>query len=107
VLLLMLHATVGQFRTGWFVESVVSATIVVLVIRTRKPFFVSRPGKYLFAATLGVLAVVMYIPYSPLAPVFGFEPISAVFMLLMAGIVLLYIGTAEVAKKIFYRVVKF
>ena len=45
VLLLILHATTDQFRTGWFLESVISASVTVLVIRTRKPFFRSKPGK--------------------------------------------------------------
>ena len=40
----------AQFRTGWFVESVISASLVVLVIRTRRPFFTSRPGRYLALA---------------------------------------------------------
>jgi len=42
VLLLILHASTDQFRTGWFIESVISASITVLVIRTRRPFFRSK-----------------------------------------------------------------
>ena len=52
VLLLVLHATPEQFRTGWFVESVISASVIVLVIRTRRPFFASRPGRALLASTI-------------------------------------------------------
>ena len=62
VLLLILHATTDQFRTGWFVESVISASVTVLVIRTRKPFFRSRPGKYLLIATLLIVVVTILIP---------------------------------------------
>src|SRR5438067_8658404 len=51
VLLLVMHASPDEFRTGWFVESVISASAVVLVIRTRRPFFKSRPGKPLLIAT--------------------------------------------------------
>jgi len=51
-LLLILHATQDQFRTGWFLESVISASLILLVIRSRKPFFKSRPSKYLLMATL-------------------------------------------------------
>ena len=47
-LLFLLHATPEQFRTGWFLESVISASLIVLVIRSRKPFFKSRPSTYLF-----------------------------------------------------------
>ena len=55
-LLWVLHATVDQFRTGWFMESVVSASLIVLVIRSRRPFFKSKPGKYLLLATLLIVA---------------------------------------------------
>jgi len=47
VLLFILHAPQDQFRTGWFIKSVISASLIVLVIRSRKPFFKSKPGKYL------------------------------------------------------------
>ena len=56
VLLLVFHATQDQFRTGWFLESVCSASLIVLVIRSRKPFFKSRPSTYLLVATLFTVA---------------------------------------------------
>ena len=65
VLLFLLHATVGQFRTGWFIESVVSASMVVLIIRTRRPFFKSRPGKYLLAVTLLVGVATFILAFHP------------------------------------------
>jgi Mg2+-importing ATPase len=52
VLLVVRDATPEQLRTGWFVESVASAALIVLVIRSGKPFFRSRPGRYLLLATL-------------------------------------------------------
>jgi Mg2+-importing ATPase len=107
VLLFLLHASERQFQTGWFMESVVSATMIVLVIRTRKPFFRSRPGKLLVLATLLVIGAVIALPYTPIAPVFKFEPLPPVFLLTLAVIVGLYVAMAEIAKRIFYRVVKF
>jgi P-type Mg2+ transporter len=74
VLLLILHATQDQFRTGWFLESVISASLIVLVIRSRKPFFRSRPGKYLLIATLLVVVVTLILPFPPLDKIFGFIP---------------------------------
>ncbi|AKB58887.1 Mg(2+) transport ATPase, P-type [Methanosarcina barkeri 227] len=50
-LLLLLPGMIEQFMTGWFIESVISASMIVMVIRSRKPFFKSRPGKYLLIAT--------------------------------------------------------
>lgn len=107
LLLLILHASQVQFRTGWFLESVISASIIVLVIRSRKPFFRSRPGKYLLIATLSIFAVTLILPFTPLAGIFGFSPLPIHFLLLIGLIVLCYIFTAELVKKIFYKRVKF
>jgi P-type Mg2+ transporter len=106
-LLWVLHATVDQFRTGWFIESVVSASLIVLVIRSRRPFFSSRPGKYLLIATLLVVAVTLLLPISPLAGLFEFQPLPFSFLLILAGIVLVYIVSAELVKRLFYARVKF
>ncbi len=106
VLLLLLKARPGLFRTGWFVESVVSAALIVLVVRTRRSFLRSRPSRTLLAATLLVVAATIALPYSPLAPVFRFEPLPAAFLAATAVIVLLYIAAAETLKRFFYRKVK-
>jgi Mg2+-importing ATPase len=107
MLLLVLHATQVQFRTGWFMESVISASIIVLVIRSRKPFFRSQPGKYLLIATLAIFAVTLILPFTPLAGIFGFSPLPIPFLLLIGLTILCYIFTAEIVKKIFYKRVKF
>ena len=65
VLLFILRATPDQFRTGWFLESVASAALIVLVLRSRKLFFKSRPSKPLFMATLLVLLVTVIFPLEP------------------------------------------
>ncbi|MDP3182996.1 MAG: HAD-IC family P-type ATPase, partial [Desulfobaccales bacterium] len=106
-LLFILKAGTEQFRTGWFQESVISAALIVLVIRTRKPFFKSLPGKYLLAATLLIVGVTLIFPYTPLAGLLNFTPLPLEFLLLLALILVLYIGAAELAKMIFYRRVKF
>jgi Mg2+-importing ATPase len=106
-LLLILHATQDQFRTGWFLESVVSASVVVLVVRSRKPFFKSRPAKYLLVATLLTVVVTVALPYTPLGGILGFERLPISFLLLIALIVVLYIVSAELVKKVFYKRVRF
>ncbi|MCL5999021.1 MAG: magnesium-translocating P-type ATPase [Chloroflexi bacterium] len=106
VLLLMLHVTQDQFRTGWFVESVVSASLIVLVIRSRKPFFKSRPGKPLLVATLSVVAVTLILPFTPLVEVFGFSRLPVAFLLIIAVIIAFYIITAEIVKRVFYQKVR-
>lgn len=102
-LLFLLHASVDQFRTGWFMESVVSASLVVLVIRTRRPFFRSTPSNLLSAVTLTVCVAALLIPYTPLAELFGFTPLPSYFILVIIIIVAFYILLAEIAKRSFYR----
>ena len=103
VLLLVLHAGPAEFRTGWFVESVVSATMIVLVVRTRGSPLRSRPSTALMVTTAAIVLAALAIPFTPLGTVFGFVPLPARFMLLMAGIVMGYILSAELAKRFFYR----
>ena len=105
-LLTILHATQDQFRTGWFLESVISASLIVLVIRSRKPFFKSRPGQYLLFATLLTVVVTLVLPFTPLGPVFGLGPLPISFLLLVAMIVAGYVITAEMVKTVFYKKVK-
>jgi Mg2+-importing ATPase len=107
VLLFILHASQVQFRTGWFLESVISASLIVLVIRSRRPSFKSRPGKYLLIATLSIVVATLILPFTPLADIFGFSPLPIPFLLLIGIIVLFYIIIAEIVKTVFYKKVKF
>ena len=107
LLLLVLHANEGQFRTGWFLESVISASMIVLVIRSRKPFFRSKPGKYLQIATFSIAFITLILPFTPLGNVFGFSPLTLTTYLLLLAIVIVYIVSAEITKRIFYKKVKF
>jgi Mg2+-importing ATPase len=102
-LLFLLHASIDQFRTGWFMESVVSASLVVLVVRTRRPFFRSIPGIYLLGTSIAVCLAAFLIPYTPLALLFGFAPLPHYYALIVIIIVSAYILLAEQLKSIFYR----
>ena len=106
-LLLLLHAQPQQFRTGWFLESVISASMVVLVVRTRKSIFSSKPGKYLLMATLATVGVTIVIPWTPLGTLLGFQPLPLGFVLVLGAIVLFYVTVAENVKRVFYQKVKF
>lgn len=103
VLIWLMHASTAQFRTGWFVESVITASLIVLVIRTRKRFYLSRPSAPLLLATFAIVALTLLLPYTPLARLFGFVPLPAVFLPVLGGIMVFYIVAAETAKTIFYR----
>jgi P-type Mg2+ transporter len=106
-LLLLLHAQPEQFRTAWFIESTISASLVVLVVRTRQSIFTSKPGKYLFWATTATVVAALIIPFTPLAPLLGFQALPLRFLLVLGAIVALYVVAAEAVKHLFYQLVKF
>jgi Mg2+-importing ATPase len=103
LLLLVLHVKEKVFQTGWFIESVVSAILIVLVVRTRLPFFKSLPGKYLSAATAFILLLVLILPLTPLSPLFGFIRIPLTLYGWMLLVVICYVLAAELTKRWFYR----
>jgi Mg2+-importing ATPase len=103
VLLFILHATPDQFRTGWFMESVISASIIVLVIRSRRPFFKSRPGKHLLLATISIVIATLILPFTPIGKIFNFVSLPMSFLMILGIIMVLYILMAELVKKLFYQ----
>jgi len=103
VLIFFLHTKEKGFQTTWFLESVISAITIVLVVRTRLPFFKSLPGKWLFLTTLFVLSLVLALPFTPMAYLFGFIPLPLSYYGYILLIVVSYIGSAEMAKKWFYK----
>lgn len=103
LLIWVLHAGERVFQTGWLIESVCSATLIVLVVRTRLAFFKSLPGRYLSAATVLVLLLVLLIPISPLAGWFGFIRLPALYYAWLLLILAAYMTAAELAKRWFYK----
>jgi Mg2+-importing ATPase len=75
----------------------------VLVVRSRRPFFKSRPSQLLILATATIVLVTALTPYLPFAGVLGFQPMPARFYPIIALIVVAYIVAAELAKLLFYR----
>ncbi len=102
-LLFLLDANAEQFRTGWFLESVMTELLILPVIRTWRPFYQSRPSKPLWVATAIVLAVTLALPYLPLNKWLGFSPLPVSFILVFAGITSGYLIASEMTKKFFYR----
>jgi Mg2+-importing ATPase len=102
VLLWLFQAAPEEFRTGWFIESLLTELVIALVVRTRGPFWRSRPGRLLLASTAGVVGLTLALPYLPGISVFGFVPLPAPLMLAMIALTLAYVAAAEVAKKFFY-----
>jgi Mg2+-importing ATPase len=98
LLLRVFHLGTAAFRTGWFVESLATQTLVLFVIRTVGRPWKSRPSRPLALTTLAVVAVALYLPYSPLAPSLRLEPLPAGFLPVLAGIVGTYLAIVELVK---------
>lgn len=97
ILLFVFHATELLFHTGWFVESLVTQTLVLLVIRTPRRPLQSRPSGAL--ATTIALAVGILLPVSPLGTRLGLTPLPAAFLLYVAAATLAYLTVVELAKR--------
>jgi magnesium-transporting ATPase (P-type) len=97
------EVTPDQFRTGWFMESLATQTLVVFVIRTRiSPFWKSKPSKVLVASMLLCVGIGWYLPYSFASKWLGFEPLPVNILAALGGIVLFYLILAEVVKRVAY-----
>ena len=99
---IVFQAAPGVFRTGWFVESLLTELVIALVVRTRRPFFRSRPGTILLASTIALIVVAFVIPYLPFAGVFGFVPLPGLLLATIALITVLYVVATELTKRRFY-----
>jgi Mg2+-importing ATPase len=96
-------ATPELFRTAWFVESLLTELCVALVVRTRRPFFRSRPGTFLLTSSLAIMALVLAIPYFPRANLLGFTPMPVTLLATLVLVTALYVAAAEFTKARFYR----
>ena len=91
-----------EFRTGWFVESVMTEVLIIVVMRTWQPFYKSRISGPLLIAMIVVLVVTVALPYSPLSDLLGFRPLGIYSLLVLVVITILYVAASEIAKHIFY-----
>jgi len=104
IMLWVFNSGPEQFRSGWFVESLATQTLVIFAIRTRRvPFFRSHPSLPLTLAALGVVTVGALLPATPLASTLGFQPLPVGFFAALVGLVVCYLMLIEIGKRIFYR----
>jgi len=97
-------ASPALFRTGWFVESLFTQTLIIFIIRTNHlPLLQSRPSRWVAASILGIVALGCWLPFSPLAHWFQFVPLPPLFFLILLLIGLFYLLLAEVIKRLFIR----
>jgi len=103
VLLYAFQATAPLFQTGWFIESLITQSLVIFIIRTRiTPFYKSRPSNLLIYSTIAVVCFTLIIALTPLGFIFGFVAPPLIFFLILAGLVGFYLITVEIVKKWFY-----
>lgn len=93
-----------MFQTGWFVESLLSQTLVVHIIRTGKiPFVQSKPSLPLFVTTLSICLVGLWLPWSPFARVLGFTSMPPGYWLGLLGVLSAYLALTQLLKSWFIR----
>lgn len=91
------------FRTGWFVESLLTELMILLVMRSYKPFYRSRPGKFLIGSILCVAVVALALPYLAVGALFDFVPLPWPVLGAILAITGIYVWVSEVVKRIFFR----
>ena len=102
-LVYFLHASPELFRTGWFIESVISEILVTFSIRTRRKFYESKPSNLLALTSAVMILVTLFVVYSPVGLVFKFVNFTPWFLSLILGIVMIYFFLVEGLKHIFFN----
>jgi Mg2+-importing ATPase len=97
------RANEALFRTGWFVESLLTELLVALVLRTWRPFYRSRPGRTLLITTVAVTAFALILPYLPGVGWLGFVPLPPALLAVLLTITLGYVLATEFSKRHFFR----
>jgi Mg2+-importing ATPase len=105
IMIWVFNAGPTLFRSGWFVESLATQSLVIFAIRTRRvPFLRSRPSTPLTIATFTCVTIGVLLPFSPLAGVLGFTALPAGFLAALAAMIVVYLVLIELGKRRFYRV---
>ena len=105
VMLVILQAHQDLFRTGWFVESIVTQVLVIFVIRTQRNPFKSLPNHWLTITSLMVVAIAIALPYTSVGRYFGFIPLPLTFFSILLAMGMTYLVMVELVKRWFYKTV--
>ncbi len=92
-----------QFQTGWFVESVLTEIVVLLLIRTNRPVLKSRPSRWLLATSLFAATATLLLPHIAPGALFGLEPLPVQLLIFLLSITCLYAFLVEYSKQRFFR----
>ncbi len=107
ILLLLFHTSLEVFRTSWFVESVITEILLLLVVRTRRTFFTSHVGKALLISTILIAITVLIIPYISASSSIGLVPLPLQIIATICIISLLYATLGEVTKRFLFKILKY
>ena len=104
ILFIGFKAQQGIFQSGWLTFSVLTELAVLLVMRTQKPFFKSKPAPMLLYSSVVVASITLIIPYiSPINNILTIEPIKPLMLISLIGLIALYVIVTEIAKYYFYK----
>lgn len=103
ILLFVFRSGHELFRTGWFVESLMTELAVSLVVRTWRPCFSSPPARLWVVSTVLIAAIAVAIPYLPIAHYLGFVPLPAGLVATIIGVAVAYVASAELLKRTFAK----
>ena len=104
VLWFIFHASESLFHTGWFLESLLTQTLVIHIIRTGKiPFIESKPSPFLIFTSIYIVTIGLFIPFTPLGRYFGFVVPPASYFLALTLIVGCYLFFVQVVKQWFIK----
>lgn len=103
VLLLVLGANESQFHTAWFIESVISACLVVFVLRTWLPLRRSHPSRWMLTVSLAVMLAALVLPYTPLAGLLSFTPLPLTYLAAIGAIAAVYLAATTIVRRWFFR----
>lgn len=103
VLLLLFNANERLFQSSWFMLSIITELMVLLIMRTRKPFIKSKPAPLLLLSIVGMGLTTVFITYFPIGAIFDLEPIPLKILITLLGIISLYILATEIGKYAFYN----
>ncbi len=104
ILLFIFEADPHQFRTGWFLVSLLTEIGIIFVIRTRKTVFAGRPSRWLVYTSVATITATVILIYLPIYDITGFVPLGGILFFSMVLISLVYLWVMEWFKKRFYRV---
>lgn len=93
------HASATLFRSGWFIESTLTELSVMMILRTNRKFWLSRPGKGLFLSSVILAIITLALPFTPLGTVIGLMSLPFSLLLILFGLILIYIALNEFVKR--------